>query len=339
MTARSAVTQAVVLTRRPQGQFTAADLGLAEFPLPQVEQGQALVRNIYMSIDPSTRGRMDVTEKQYTTNFEIGGPLDGSALGIVEESATPLLPVGAVVRHRLGWRERAVVDAAAVRVVDLDLAPAPAWLGALGQTGFTAWVGLTEIGQLAPDDVVLVSGAGGGVGSIAGQLARLLGASRVIGTAGGPEKCAWLTDDMGYNVAIDYRAGDISEPLAAAAPAGIDLFFDNVGGHQLVAALHQMKLDGRITLCGMMSNFGVTEQPSMSHLIEAVLRRTTLRGFIVRDHEAVRDEFEKRVAGWLSTGELVDRTSIVDGLENAPAALEGLLAGANFGKGLVRVGD
>ncbi len=332
-------TAAVVLARRPEGRFVAADLGLAEIPLPAPVAGQALVRNTFMSLDPSTRGRMDATDKQYTTNFEVGGPLDGWAVGVVEESASERLPVGAVVRHRLGWRELAVVDDSTTSLVDLTLAPATAWLSSLGQTGFTAWAGLTEVGHVAPDDVVLVSGAGGGVGSMAGQFARLLGASRVIGTAGGADKCAWLTGDMGYDVAIDYRSGDIGDALGEAAPDGVDLFFDNVGGAQLATALHHMKVNGRISLCGMMSNFSGTESPSMAHLIELVLRRVTLRGFIVRDHEAVRPEFERRVAGWLAAGDLVDRATVLEGLANAPSGLEGLLGGANFGKGLIHLSD
>jgi NADPH-dependent curcumin reductase CurA len=323
----SSTTPAVVLARRPQGRFRAADLALAEIALPVPGPGQALVRNTWMSLDPSTRGRMDATEKQYTANFAVGDPIDGWAIGVVEESCSDRLPVGATVRHRVGWRQRGVVA----------VAPAQSWLSALGQTGFTAWAGLVEVGAMASGDVVLVSGAAGGVGSMVGQFARLLGAATVIGTAGGAEKCAWLTGQMGYDVAIDYRGPDLAAALAEAAPDGIDLFFDNVGGEQLARALHRMKVGGRISLCGMMSNFSDEAAPSMAHLIELVLRRLTLRGFIVRDHEAARPEFERRVSQWLASGELVDRATVVEGLAQAPAALEGLLGGANFGKGLVHL--
>ena len=333
----SSTTPAVVLARRPHGRFRAADLALTEIPLPVPGPGQALVRNTWMSLDPSTRGRMDASEKQYTANFDVGDPIDGWAIGVVEESRSDRLPVGATVRHRVGWRQRGVVDDAATTVVDLTVAPAQSWLSALGQTGFTAWAGLVEVGAMAAGDVVLVSGAAGGVGSMVGQFARLLGASTVIGTAGGAEKCAWLKDQMGYDVAIDYRGADLAAALAEAAPDGIDLFFDNVGGEQLVRALHRMKVGGRISLCGMMSNFSDEAAPSMAHLIELVLRRVTLRGFIVRDHEAARPEFERRVSQWLASGELVDRATVVEGLAQAPAALEGLLGGANFGKGLVHL--
>jgi NADPH-dependent curcumin reductase CurA len=282
---------------------------------------------------------MDPGEKQYTTNFEIGGPLDGSAIGVVVESASEHLPLGATVRHRLGWREYAVVDETAVTVCDLAKAPAVSWLSSMGQTGFTAYAGLLPVGQLAEGETVLVTGAGGAVGSMVGQFARLLGAGRVVGSAGGVEKCAWLRDECGFDEVIDYRNTDFREVLPTAAPDGIDLFFDNVGGWQMVSAFHNMKIQGRISMCGAVSNFGSQQQPSLAELIEVVLRRITIRGFIVRDFEHLRPEFEERVSGWLASGQLVDRATIVDGIENAGAGLEGLLNGANLGKALVRLSD
>jgi NADPH-dependent curcumin reductase CurA len=330
-------TTAVVLARRPQGTKVAEALELGTIDLPELTPGTALVRNQYMSVDPSTRGRMDPGEKQYTTNFEIGGPLDGSAIGIVEESASDLLPVGATVRHRMGWREYAVVDDSAATVCDLGKAPATSWLSSMGQTGFTAYAGLLPVGALAAGETVFVTGAGGAVGSMAGQFARLLGASKVVGSAGGAEKCAWLVDECGFDEAIDYRTADVRASLAAAFPEGIDLFFDNVGGWQMVHALHAMRIHGRISMCGAVSNFGTADQPSLAELIEVVLRRVTIRGFIVRDFEALRPEFEARVSAWLASGELVDRATIVEGIENAGAGLEGLLNGANLGKALIRL--
>jgi NADPH-dependent curcumin reductase CurA len=332
-------TTAVVLARRPARTFVADDLSLGTIDLPDLTPGTALVRNQYMSLDPSTRGRMDPGEKQYTTNFEIGGPLDGSAIGIVEESASDLLPVGATVRHRLGWREYAVVDDAAATLCDLEKAPAVSWLSSMGQTGFTAYAGLVPVGRVAAGETVLVTGAGGAVGSMVGQFARLMGAGRVIGSAGGAEKCAWLKDECGFDEVINYRDASFAEELPVAAPDGIDLFFDNVGGWQLAAALQNMKIHGRISMCGAVSNFGTQEQPSTAVLIEAVLRRLTIQGFIVRDFEALRPEFEERVSGWLASGELVDRATVVEGIANAGAGLEGLLSGANLGKALVRLSD
>lgn len=332
-------TTAVLLARRPQGTKVAEVLELGTIALPELTPGTALVRNQYMSVDPSTRGRMDPGEKQYTTNFEIGGPLDGSAIGIVVESASDLLPVGATVRHRMGWREYAVVDDKAATTCDLAKAPAVSWLSSMGQTGFTAYAGLVPVGQLQPGESVFVTGAGGAVGSMAGQFARLMGASRVVGSAGGPEKCAWLKDECGFDEVIDYRSADVRASLGAAFPEGIDLFFDNVGGWQMVHALHNMRIQGRISMCGAVSNFGTTDQPSLAELIEVVLRRVTIRGFIVRDFEDLRPEFEARVSGWLASGELVDRATIYEGIANAGAGLEGLLNGANLGKALIRLSE
>ena len=332
-------TTAVLLARRPEGTKVAEALTLGTIDLPELTPGTALVRNQYMSVDPSTRGRMDPGEKQYTTNFEIGGPLDGSAIGVVVESASEALPVGATVRHRMGWRELAVVDDTAATVCDLGKAPAVSWLSSLGQTGFTAYAGLVPVGNVAEGETVFVTGAGGAVGSMAGQFARLMGASRVIGSAGGAEKCAWLIDECGFDYTIDYRNADVKAELAKAAPEGIDLFFDNVGGWQMVAGFHNMKIHGRVCMCGAVSNFGTKDQPSLAELIEIVLRRVTIKGFIVRDFEALRPEFEDRVSGWLASGALVDRATIFEGIANAGAGLEGLLNGANLGKALIRLSD
>lgn len=334
-----ATTRIVTLVSRPHGRPTADNFRMAEIPVPDLDEGRLLVRNFYMSVDPSMRGRMDETEKHYTTNFEIGGPLDGSALGRVVASRHPSFAVGDYVRHRLGWRDYAIVDGAAASSVDPARAPLPAWLGVLGQTGFTAYAGLRRTGELRAGDVVFVSAAAGAVGSAAGQFARLLGAARVIGSAGGPEKARLLVDELGYDAGLDYRA-DLRAQLVAAAPDGIDLYFDNVGGEQLVTALYALNLNGRVALCGMISTMeDASAAPGIHHLIQAVLKRLTLRGFIVRDHEDLRPEFEEQVTGWLRTGELVSKETIVDGLDHAVDAFVGLLGGANVGKMLVRLSD
>jgi NADPH-dependent curcumin reductase CurA len=332
-------TTAVLLARHPAHTFVAEDLELGTIELPELTPGHALVRNQFMSLDPSTRGRMDPGEKQYTTNFSVGGALDGSAIGVVVESASDKLPVGTTVRHRLGWREYAVVDDSVATSCDISIAPATAWLSSLGQTGFTAYAGLLPVGKLAAGETVLVSGAGGAVGSMAGQFARLLGAGRVIGSAGGADKCAWLIDDCGFDAVINYRDTDFAAELPKVAPDGVDLFFDNVGGWQMAAAFQNMKLHGRVSMCGAISNFGTVEQPSTAVMIEMILRRITVQGFIVRDYEDLRPEFERQVAGWLASGELIDRATIFEGIENAGAGLAGLLSGANVGKALVRLSD
>ena len=332
-------TRIVTLASRPLLRPTPANFALAEQSVGELGPGQLLVRNAYMSVDPAMRGRMEPTEKHYTTNFSVGGPLDGSAVGRVVASRTDRFAAGDFVRHRLGWRDYAVLDASAATIVDPALAPLPTWLGVLGQTGFTAYVGLRRAGELHEGDVVFVSAAAGAVGSAAGQFARLLGASRVIGSAGGAEKARILVDELGFDEGIDYRAG-LVQGLAAAAPDGIDLYFDNVGGDHLVAALYALKVGGRVALCGMISTMeDASSAPGVQHLIQAVLKRLTLRGFIVRDHEDLRPEFEKQVAGWLRTGELRSRQTVVDGLENAVDAFLGLLSGANVGKMLVRLSD
>ncbi|MDT0572016.1 NADP-dependent oxidoreductase [Streptomyces sp. DSM 3412] len=336
-------TRAVCLVRRPDGEPLPGDFAVEERPLPPLGEGQLLVRNLYMSVDPSMRGRLESTEKHYTHNFTPGAPLDGRALGVVEESRCASVPPGTYVRHQLGWRERAVLDERAVDGagrIDPELAPLPTWLGLLGQTGFTAYVGLTRIAQLRPGDTVLVSAAAGAVGTATGQFARLLGADRVVGTAGGPDKCALLVKEFGYDAAADYRAEPVRDALARLAPDGIDVYFDNVGGEQLAAALHALRTGGRVALCGMMSQFGGDRRSAdINQLIQAVLKRLTLRGFIVRDHDDLRPEFEQRVADWLAEGRITARETVVDGLENAPGALLSLLDGGNVGKMLVRLGE
>ena len=332
-------TRMVTLLRRPGSAGPVAeDFALEELPLPALQPGQLLLRNIVMSVDPSMRGRLETGEKHYTTNFEIGQPLDGSAIGVVMDAQGSEMAPGTVVRHRLGWREHAVVDGAGVSVVDVEAAPAGAWLGVLGQTGFTAYVGLTHIAQLRPGDVVFVSAAAGAVGSAAGRFAKLLGASRVVGSAGGTAKMRVLVDELGYDDGFDYRAEAPRVALSRVAPDGIDVYFDNVGGAQLVAALEAMRLGGRVALCGMISQFDESaERQDINRLIEAVLRRVTVRGFIVRDHEEFRPEFERTVSAWLRSGEVAALQTVVDGIENAVDAFLGMLKGDNVGKALVRL--
>lgn len=333
-------TRIVTLQGRPEpGGDPSPDMfAVEERPIPALETGQLLVRNIAMSVDPSMRGRLDLGEKQYTSNFQIGEPLDGSAIGEVIATSGTDIATGTLVRHRGGWREHAVIDAAAAVAVDGDAAPVGAWLGVLGQTGFTAWVGLKRLGEIAEGDVVFVSAAAGAVGSAAGRFARLLGASRVVGSAGGAEKSRKLVDELGFDAAMDYRAEDPRDAVPRIAPDGIDLYFDNVGGPHLVAALHNMSIGGRIALCGMISQYSADGRgQDINHLIEAVLRRVTIRGFIVRDHEDMRPEFEQTVAGWLRSGEVDALQTVTDGIEHAVDGFLGMLKGGNIGKALIRL--
>ncbi len=332
-------TKLVALLQRPgKDGPQPGDFAVEERPIPELQAGQLLLRNIVMSVDPSMRGRLDVGEMQYTTNFQIGEPLDGSAIGVVLVSEAAGIVPGTVVRHRMGWRDHAVIDAATATVVDAEAAPVGAWLGVLGQTGFTAWVGLERIGEMRKGDTVFISAAAGAVGSAAGRFAKLLGAERVVGSAGGASKVAMLVDELGFDDAFDYRAESPRAGVPRIAPDGIDVYFDNVGGPQLVAALKNMHIGGRVALCGMISQFSDEGRgQDINQLIEAVLRRVTIRGFIVRDHEDMRPAFEATVAGWLRTGQIHALQTVTDGIDHAVEAFLGMLGGGNVGKALVRL--
>ena len=333
------VTRAVFLKRRTaQSGPVHDDFEIREMVVPTLQPGELLVRNAYMSVDPSMRGRLEASEKHYTTNFAVDQPLDGSAIGQVIESADPSIAAGAHVRHRMGWRDHAVIPASTAVQVDVGVAPLNTWLGILGQTGFTAWAGLLRTAAFKAGEAVFVSAAAGAVGTAVGQFARLLGASRVVGSAGGETKRSILVTEFGFDDAFDYRVGPAGEQLKRVAPDGIDVYFDNVGGEQLIAALDSLRINGRVALCGMISNFD-DDNPrnDISKLISVVLKRLTIRGFIVRDHEDLRPEFERQVAQWLADGQVISKDTIYEGLEHAVEALFGVMSGANVGKMLVRL--
>jgi NADPH-dependent curcumin reductase CurA len=325
------------LASRPSGWPTPANFDLVEVELPELAAGQVLVRNLVMSVDPYMRGRMNDV-KSYVPPFEIGEPLDGGVVGEVVESLDPSMHVGDVVLHGSGWREYAVLPARHATRIDLDLAPAGAYLGVLGMPGLTAYAGLLEAGEFKPGDTVFVSAAAGAVGSIVGQIARLKGAKRVIGSVGSAAKVAHLLDDLGFDEAFNYKEGPIPGQLSAAAPDGIDLYFDNVGGDHLEAALSLMNVHGRVTVCGMISVYNATERtPAPRNLSDLVRKRITMRGMLVGDYGYLRERFVSEVGAWLSDGRLHYRETVVAGLSNAPAAFLGLLRGDNTGKMLVTV--
>ncbi|HWI71676.1 MAG TPA: NADP-dependent oxidoreductase, partial [Baekduia sp.] len=326
----------IQLAARPHGEPVPSDFRLVDVEVPDPGPGQLLVRNTYMSVDPYMRGRMrDV--KSYVPPFRLDQAMEGGAVGDVIASSAEGFEVGDVVVHQLGWREHAVLDAAQARKVDAGGLPESAFLGVLGMTGLTAYVGLLDIGELREGDVVFVSGAAGAVGSLAGQIAKLRGHT-VIGSAGSPEKVAHLVDDLGFDKAFNYKDGDVTGQLEAAAPDGIDMYFDNVGGDHLEAAIAVMRRAGRIALCGMISDYNNTEPtPGPSNMMQAVGKRLTMRGFIVTDHGArLRGLFEE-VAPAVRDGRIQFRETIVEGLENAPQAFIDLLRGANTGKMLVKL--
>jgi hypothetical protein len=325
------------LASRPSGWPTPANFDLVEVELPTLAAGQVLVRNLVMSVDPYMRGRMNDV-KSYVPPYEVGAPLEGAAVGEVVESRDPSLQAGDTVLHGLGWREYAVLPARHATKIDLDLAPAGAYLGILGMPGLTAYAGLLDAGEFEEGDTVFVSAAAGAVGSIVGQIARLKGAKRVIGSAGSAAKVSHLLDDLGFDAAFNYKDGPVRDQLSAVAPDGIDLYFDNVGGEHLEAALALMNVHGRVTICGMISAYNATEPtPAPRNLNELVRKRITMRGMLVRDYGHLRERFVTEVGAWLRDGKLRYRETVVTGLTNAPAAFLGLLRGDNTGKMLVTI--
>lgn len=330
-------TREVVLRSRPVGWPEPSDFQLVERELPALEDGQVLVRNVVMSVDPYMRGRMN-DAKSYAAPYALGEAMLGGAVGVVEESRADGFEQGDHVLHGLGWRELAVVDPRSARVVDTAAAPASAYLGVLGMPGLTAYVGLTRIASLAPGDIVFVSGAAGAVGGVAGQVAKALGASRVVGSAGSDEKVRYVLDELGFDAAFNYHDGKVSRLLREAAPDGIDVYFDNVGGEHLEAAIGALRLGGRIAVCGAISVYNATEPaPGPRNLSRLIQTRGRIQGFLVGDHQDLAGEYWQRATGWLADGSLRSRETFVDGLEHAVEAFLGLLRGDNIGKMLVRL--
>ncbi len=330
-------TRQVILARRPVGMPTTDDFRIDEVELESPGEGDIVVENLCMSVDPYMRGRM-VDRKSYTPPFQIGEALTGGAIGRVVESNDPNVPVGAHVESSFGWREAFVAPGGQVRALGNLEAPASAYLGVLGMPGMTAYVGLLEVGALKQDDVVFVSGAAGAVGSAAGQIARLKGC-RTIGSAGGPEKVRHLTDDLGFDHAFDYREGNLEDAIRAGAPNGIDLYFDNVGGEHLQAALNCMNPHGRIALCGSISGYNAVDpEPGPNNLGMAVRMQLRLEGFIVSSFGHLRHAFQRDMTDWVTSGELKYQETVFDGLDSASDAFIGLFTGANTGKMVVNLG-
>jgi NADPH-dependent curcumin reductase CurA len=328
-------TREIHLASRPTGWPTPENFRTVEVDLPDPGEGQVLVRNTVMSVDPYMRGRMNDVAS-YVPPFRLDAPLEGGAVGEVVTSADPSVRPGDVVLHQAGWREHALLPASQVRVVDATLAPASAYLGVLGMPGLTAYVGLTRIAPVAGGDTVFVSGAAGAVGSLAGQLARRLGAARVVGSAGSEEKVRWLVDELGYDAAFNYHDGRVARLLAAYAP--IDVYFDNVGGDHLEAAIFHLADFGRVAVCGAIAQYNAERpEPGPRNLAMIVSKRLTLRGFIVTDHAEVTGEFYRTVGPWVADGSVRYRETYADGLDHAVDAFLGLHRGENVGKMLVRL--
>jgi NADPH-dependent curcumin reductase CurA len=328
------------LASRPQGWPTDDNFEIAEAAVKSPVAGQVLVRNVLMSVDPYMRGRMNDV-KSYVPPFQIGEPLEGGAVGEVVESAVDTLKPGDFLLHDRGWREYALVDPKRAAKVDPEAAPLGAYLGVLGMPGLTAYAGLLEVAGFREGEAVFVSGAAGAVGAVAGQIARLRGASRVIGSAGSAEKVRYLTDELGFDAAFNYKDGPVVDQLKAAAPDGIDVYFDNVGGEHLEAAISVLNTHGRAALCGAIAQYNDTEPaPGPRNLIQAVGKRLTLRGFIVMDHYHLQEQFVREVGGWIREGRLHYTETVVEGgVRQAPSAFLGLLRGQNTGKMLVKLAD
>lgn len=330
----------IVLAQRPKGAPTTDDFRLEEATLPDLGPGQIAVRVIWLSLDPYMRGRMD-DAASYATPVPLGGTMEAGAVGEVTASNDPGLSPGDIVVGRFGWASAAIANAGEVRKVDPSIAPISTALGVLGMPGHTAWVGLNRIAQMEPGETAIISAATGAVGSLAGQLAKARGL-RVIGTAGGPEKCRFATETLGFDVCLDHRAPDLADQVAAAAPDGTHIYFENVGGATLEAVLPNMRDFGRIALCGMIawySGQGIAEAKPTPWVWRAILvKRLRVQGFIVFDHAHTYPDFLAQVAPMVTSGQIHYRETVADGLENAPSAFLSLLTGGNFGKQLVRVG-
>jgi NADPH-dependent curcumin reductase CurA len=328
----------VRLASRPQGEPTLDNFAFASVDVPDPKPGEVLVRNLCMSVDPYMRGRMN-EGKSYVPPFEIGKVLEGGAVGKVVTSQDEKLPVGSLVSSNFGWREAFVAPASKLQVIDASVASPSAFLGILGVTGLTAWVGLFRIANLKAGETVFVSGGAGAVGIAACQFAKLHGC-RVIASAGSAEKVAFLKDELGVDYAFNYRAGEPLGYLNKGAPEGLHVYFDNTAGPQLEAALYVLRDHGRVTMCGGIASYN-TPVPGPRNLGLAIAKRLRLEGFIVVDHFGDQAAFLAEAISALKSGKLINRETVVDGLDAAPAAFLDLLhpGAGNIGKMIVRLAE
>lgn len=329
------VSREIRLASRPTGLPSAANFALAQTSPGPLQDQQVLVRNRFMSVDPYMRGRMN-DGASYVPPFALNRPLEGGAVGeVVESRATGFAP-GDVVLSNLGWREYAVASPSELHAVSREVQPLSAYLGILGLTGMTAWVGL-RLAEINAGDVVYISGAAGAVGHVAGQLAKLRGC-RVLGSAGSAEKVSFLREECGFDGAFNYKAGPVADQLRSLAPDGIDVYFDNVGGPALEAALDALRVHGRIIACGAIASYNVdAPHPGPANLANVITKRLTMKGLIVTDWMAHQTQFEKEVGGHFRGGRLKSRETVVVGIEHAVDAFLGLFAGDNIGKMVVKL--
>jgi NADPH-dependent curcumin reductase CurA len=324
---------------RPLGGVTDEDFTWHEEPVPALQDGHVLARTIYLSIDPTNRVWMSDMD-QYMPPVQVGEVMRGGTLSVIEESKHPGFAPGDIVSGLLGWQKYAVSDGSNIVKLPVDpRLPLDAYMAVFGPIGATAYFGLLDITKPKAGETVVVSAAAGAVGSLVGQIAKIHGC-QVVGIAGSPEKCRWLTEELGFDAAIDYKHEDVGQGLDTHCPEGIDVYFDNVGGPILDAALKRMNLFGRISACGLISSYNATKpQPGPYHYGNIVMKRLRVQGFIVFDYAPRYPEAMQALAGWLAEGKLKYGLDVVEGLEQAPNALRRLFAGANVGKELVKVSE
>jgi NADPH-dependent curcumin reductase CurA len=329
------ISHEIRLASRPTGMPTAANFTLAQSEAEPLQDQQVRVRNLYLSVDPYMRGRMN-DRKSYVPPFALGKALEGGAVGEVVESRAKEFKPGDAVTSNFGWREQFVAQAKHLHKVSREIQPLSAYLGVLGMTGMTAWIGLKLV-EVKAGDVIYISGAAGAVGNVAGQLAKLRGC-RVIGSAGSLEKVRFLRDKCGFDGAFNYKDGPVFEQLKREAPDGIDVYFDNVGGETLEAALSALRERGRIIACGSISGYNEEKpRPGPANLFNMITKRLTMKGFIVRDWLDQQGAFEKEVGGYLQAGQLKNQETVVEGIDQAISAFLGLFQGDNVGKMVVKL--
>ncbi len=332
----------ILLNAHPAGFPADTDFKLVEIPIPEPAAGELLIRTIYLSLDPYMRGRMN-PGASYAKNVEIGDVMTAQTVGQVVASRHDRFAEGDIVLSGNGWQEYAVADARGVRKLDPAAAPISTALGVLGMPGMTAYVGLLDVGELKTDDNVVVSAASGAVGGVVGQIARIKGC-RVVGVAGVRKKCDYVTSELRFDACVSHRSDTFADDLKAACPDGIDLYFENVGGKVFDAVLPLLNDFARVPVCGRIANYNMTRLPDGPNEVPRLMgltlvRRLMIRGFIVFDHAARQNDFLRDVSGWIRSGELKYREDIVEGIDKAVGAFQGLLRGENFGKLLVRVSD
>jgi NADPH-dependent curcumin reductase CurA len=334
------VNRRIVLASRPEGEPTPENFRLETVPVPTIGPGQVLLRTHWLSLDPYMRGRMSAA-KSYAKPVEIGDVMEAGTVSEIVASENPGFSVGDIVLSHSGWQVYAISDGKGMRKLDSEAAPVTTALGILGMPGMTAYTGLLNIGQPKAGETLVVAAAAGPVGSLVGQIARLKGC-RAVGIAGGPEKCSYVREDLGFDAVIDHRASDFAAQLEAACPQGVDIYFENVGGAVWDAVFPLLNDFARVPVCGLVSQYNATSLPQgldrTPMLMRAILsKRLTLRGFIVRDFAAQSSDFARDVGAWLRAGQIRYKEDVTDGLERAPEAFIGMLKGRNFGKTLVRI--